>query len=160
MTIRMAIRTRGRPLAAVVLPLAGLLALSTVQAQQGGARFMRDCGAWVEKKGYSVDYIEQRTGERPAGNMAQNWRSNLEPKDVQPGDVVFMYVGDTGGQRAEVVDEVVRGADGTIQSFRTSSMNVGKMVEPVCNITENFGKVVQRSVEFDRVIRAWRPKRP
>jgi hypothetical protein len=33
------------------------------------------------------------------------------------------------------------------------------MVEPVCNITENFGQVVRRTVEFERVIRAWRPEK-
>lgn len=126
---------------------------------QGSARFMRECGQWVEKKGYSVDYLEQRTGVRPSGNMAGDMRSNLDIKDVQPGDVVFLATNDTGGQRAEVVDEVIRGADGTIEALKTSSMNIGKMVEPACNITENFGKVVQRRVAFDRVQRAWRPEK-
>jgi hypothetical protein len=126
---------------------------------QGSARFMRECGQWVEKKGYSVDYLEQRTGVRPSGNMAGDMRSNLDTKDVQPGDVVFLATNDAGGQRAEVVDEVIRGADGNIEALKTSSMNIGKMVEPGCNITENFGKVVQRRVAFDRVQRAWRPEK-
>jgi hypothetical protein len=143
-----------RTLAVVCLALGAVPA-----AAQDNARWMRHCGAWVAKKGYSVDYIEQRTGQRPTGNMAQNWRSNLAPKDVQPGDVVFMRVGDGAGQRAEVVDEVLKNDDGTIRAFRTSSMNVGKMVEPVCNITESFGQVVRRTVEFERVIRAWRPEK-
>ena len=126
---------------------------------QDNARFIKRCGEWVAKKGYSVDYIEQRTGERPSGNMAQNWRSNLDPKDAAPGDVVFIGVdgGDGKGQRAEVVEEVSRDVDGSIKSFRTSSMNIGKSVEAECHVTENFGKVTTRRVAFDRVIRAWRP---
>lgn len=126
---------------------------------QDNARFMRQCADWVAKKGYSVDYIEQRTGERPSGNMAQNWRSNLDPKDAAPGDVVFVGVdtADGKGQRAEVVEEVTRNADGSIKSFRTSSMNIGKTVEAECHVTENFGKVTTRRVAFDRVVRAWRP---
>lgn len=126
---------------------------------QDNTKFMRDCYQWVERKGYSVDYIEQRTGQRPAGNLASNWVSNLEPAEVQPGDVVFMYTGEGRGQRAEVVDEVLRQPDGAIRAFRTSSMNMGRMVEPVCNITEGFGKVTRRTVDFARVIRAWRPEK-
>lgn len=142
------------PLAALVLLGAGPAA----QAQDN-ARWMRECSDWVAKKGYSVDYIEQRTGERPSGNMAQNWRSNLEPKEARAGDVVFIYVESPNGkgQRAEIVEEVLRNEDGSIRGFRTSSMNMGKMVEPFCNITENFGKVRVRRVEFDRVLRAYRP---
>lgn len=160
---------RGRPadgcasasggLAALLGLLACMLAAAPPVHAQDNARFMRDCAEWVAKKGYSVDYIEQRTGQRPAGNMAQNWRANLEPQDVQAGDVVFVHVesADGKGQRAEVVDEVLRLADGSISGFRTSSMNIGKMVLPQCHVTENFGKVSRRRVAFDRVERAWRP---
>ncbi len=139
--------------------LALLLATAPAVHAQDNARFMRDCAEWVAKKGYSVDYIDQRTGERPAGNLARDWRANLDPKDVQAGDVVFVHVDsvDGKGQRAEVVDEVLRLADGSISGFRTSSMNIGKMVEPQCHVTENFGKVSRRRVGFDRVQGAWRP---
>jgi len=142
------------PLAALVLLGSG----AAVQAQNN-TRWMSECAGWVAKKGYSVDYIEQRTGERPSGNMAQNWRSNLEPKEARAGDVVFLYVAsaDGNGQRAEIVEDVLRNEDGSIRGFRTSSMNLGKMVEPHCHITENFGKVSMRRVEFDRVLRAYRP---
>ncbi len=138
---------------------AAMLVPAPATHAQDNARFMKRCGEWVAKKGYSVDYIEQRTGERPSGNMAQNWRSNLDPKDAAPGDVVFIGVdgGDGKGQRAEVVEEVSRDADGRIKSFRTSSMNIGKSVEAECHVTENFGKVTTRRVAFDRVIRAWHP---
>lgn len=145
-----------RSIIAAALPVLAA-GLNLPAAAQDNSKWMRDCAQWVDKKGYSVDYIEQRTGVRPRGNMAQNWIANLEPKDAQPGDVVFLRVGDQSGQRAEVVDEVLRHADGSLRGFRTSSMNIGKTVEAACHITENFGKVVRRTVEFDRVIRAWRP---
>jgi hypothetical protein len=138
-----------------------LLALATAAAHADNAKWRRDCAEWIEKKGYSVDYIEQRTGQRPAGTLARDWRTNLEPRDAGPGDVVFLRVDSRDGQaqRVEVVDEVVKAADGSIRVFKTSSMNTGKMVEPRCHITENFGKVRQRTVAFDRVVGAWRAER-
>jgi hypothetical protein len=130
---------------------------------QGSAKFMRECASWVAKKGYSVDYIEQRVGTRPAGTTAADWIANLDPKDVQPNDVVFLRVDSATAksQRAEVVDEVLRNKDGSIRALRTSSMNSGAMVEPACHVTENFGQVTTHRVAFDRVVRAWRaPVKP
>lgn len=152
-------RATPRQLLAAAVAACGALTTAMPAAAQDNARFVRDCAEWIAKKGYSVDYVEQRTGERPSGNMASNWLANLDPLQVRPGDVVFLHVetADGKGQRAEVVDEVVRTADGTIASLRTSSMNVGKLVEPHCHITDNFGQVVTRRVRFDRVLRAWRP---
>lgn len=140
------------------------LAVVAVLATPAGAAradwFMRECADWVAKKGYSVDYIEQRTGQRPMGNMAGDWMPNVEPKDAIPGDVLLVRLASSSsGQRAEVVDEVLRRPDGTIRAFRTSSMNIGKMVEPRCRITENFGKVTERTVKFERVHGVWRPPR-
>lgn len=132
-------------------------------AQGGAARFMRDCAAWIEKKGYSVDYIEQRTGTRPSGNLAQDWVSNLDPQEAGPGDVVFVYVDSASAraQRAEVVDAVLKDEAGRIRAFLTSSMNVGRLVEPACSVTDRFGVVTQRELPFERIVRAWRPpKRP
>jgi hypothetical protein len=123
-----------------------------------GNKWMRDCAGWVDKKGYSVDYIEQRLGVRPNANMARDWTYNLDPKDAQRDDVVFLRVeaADARAQRVEVVDEVIRAADGSVRAFKTSSMNTGKMVEPRCHITDNFGKVRRRTVSFEQVVGAWR----
>jgi len=140
---------------------AGACMLAAQAQAADNSKWMRDCAEWIQKKGYSVDYIEQRTGQRPEGTMARHWQPNLDPKDASPNDVVFLRVdsADGQGQRVEVVDEVVKGADGTIRAFRTSSMNIGKTVEPKCHVTENFGKVRTRTVAFDRVTGAWRPAR-
>lgn len=125
---------------------------------QDTSSFNRKCASWIEKKGYSVDYIEQRTGIRQTG-MAATWRANLEPKDAQPGDIVFQRVeaADLNSERAQVVEQVLTNPDGSIRAFRVSEMNIGKMVEPSCHITENFGKVTMRNVPFERILRAWRP---
>jgi hypothetical protein len=148
--------------AAVLLPILPMLLVCAAGGAhaQASQKFQRECAEWVAKKGYSVDYIEQRVGTRPSGNSASDWVANLDPKDVQPNDVVFMYIQSAGGkaQRAEVVDEVLRHPDGSIRALRTSSMNSGPMVEPVCHVTENFGKVTTHRVAFDRVIRAWRAR--
>ena len=140
---------------------AAVLVVVPVHAADGN-KWMRDCSEWVEKKGYSVDYVEQRTGVRPNANMARDWVPNLDPKDATRDDVVFLRVeaADGRAQRVEVVDEVIRADDGTIRAFKTSSMNIGKMVEPKCHITENFGKVRRRTVNFEQVIGAWRSTKP
>jgi hypothetical protein len=138
---------------ALVLASAGPAA-----AQGSNERFKRECADWISKKGYSSDYIEQRTGSKPAGDMAGDWMSNIATADVKPGDVVLLYVDSVGGRgkRAEVVEEVLRNADGSVAGYRTSSMNIGRMVEPQCHVTENFGKVSTRRVAADRVVGAWR----
>ena len=123
---------------------------------QASSGFVNRCAEWIAKKGHSADYIEQRTGQRPRGNVAADWRANLEPANVKPGDVVSLSSSNSG-QRAEVVDEVLRAAAGALAELKTSSMNNGKMLEPSCQITVNFGKVTQRVVTFAAVMHAWRP---
>jgi hypothetical protein len=66
---------------------------------QASSGFVNRCAEWIAKKGYSVDYIEQRTGQRPRGNMAADWRANLEPANLKPGDVVFLSSGNSGQRR-------------------------------------------------------------
>jgi hypothetical protein len=147
--------------ARVVCVVTLVLGVAPLHAADGN-KWMRDCSEWVEKKGYSVDYIEQRVGVRPNANMARDWVPNLDPKDATRDDVVFLRIeaADGRAQRVEVVDEVVRADDGSIRAFKTSSMNIGKMVEPKCHITENFGKVRRRTVSFEQVIGAWRSAKP
>ena len=142
------------------LSVAALAAAAHAQAADH-SKWQRECAEWIQKKGYSVDYIEERTGQRPSGTMARDWMPNLEAKDARANDVVFLRVdsADGQGQRVEVIDEVVSAADGSVRAFKTSSMNIGKMVEPKCHITENFGKVRKRTVAIDRVIGAWRAER-
>ena len=64
---------------------------------------------------------------------------------------------DLNSERAQVVEQVLTNPDGSIRAFRVSEMNIGKMVEPSCHITENFGKVTMRNDPFERILRAWRP---
>ena len=68
---------------------------SNVNAQN----FAEKCKSWIEKKGYSTDYIESKTGKRQPG-MAPQWTDNVEAEAVQVRNVVFAYVfGDSKAQR-------------------------------------------------------------
>jgi len=132
---------------------------AAAQAQgQDTPKFDRECAEWIAKKGYSPDYIEQRTGERQTG-MARNWRPNIELEELAPGDVVLQGVDtpDGRGQRVAMVEEVLKRKDGSIRAVRVSEMNLGKLVEPRCHVTENFGKVTMRTIALDRLRSAWRP---
>ena len=64
-----------------------LLGSNPVHAQS--ASFIRDCQKWIDKKGYSTDYIEQKTGKRQSG-LASSWRGNVRVQGIQPGDVVLV----------------------------------------------------------------------
>jgi hypothetical protein len=132
-------------------------ALPAVQAQPT-PKFDRDCADWIAKKGYSSDYIEQRTGERQAGR-ARQWRSNITLDELAPGDAVLQGVdsADGRGQRVAIVDSVLRHEDGSIRAVQVSEMNFGKLVDARCHVTENFGKVTSRTIAIDRLRSAWRP---
>jgi len=147
------------PRALLFAAFAALSILPTAQAQESG-RFERDCREWIDRRGYSPDYIEQRTGLRQAG-MGRNWRPNTELKDLAAGDVVLQGIDSTDGrgQRVAIVEAVLRHPDGSIRAVRVSEMNLGKMVEPRCHVTENFGKVTTRTIPVDRLRSAWRPEK-
>ena len=133
-----------------------LLALGTAWSQNSG-RVEAECKEWVDKKGYSVDYIELRTGKRQEG-MAREWRGNVELGEVQPGDVVMEWLKAGNGQRAEFVEEIKRDAAGKPTAVRVSEWNLGKMVNERCHVTEDFGRLSKpRWIAMDLVLRVWRP---
>lgn len=70
---------------------AAFLAVPLASAQS--TAFQRDCAQWIEKHGYSADYIKLRTGKRQRGTP-DGWRSNIAVKDVQAGDVVITAIKD------------------------------------------------------------------
>jgi len=123
--------------------------------------FQRDCAQWADKHGYSTDYIKQKIGKRQPG-QAENWRGNVEPKDVQPGDVVVTHVRHKSrGMRASYVEEVRRNSDGSAASVLVSEWNVGPFVDERCNVTDHFGMLSpQRPIAIDTVVKVWRPSLP
>ena len=67
--------------------------------------FIKACQNWIDKKGYSTDYIEQKTGTRQPG-LASEWRGNVQVEDLQPGDVILIHLSVAGAMHAALADEV------------------------------------------------------
>ena len=122
--------------------------------------FAEKCKSWIEKKGYSSDYIETKTGKRQPGFAAQ-WKGNVEPADVQVGDVVFTYVpNSTTAQRATMVDEVVT-SDGKVTAVIYSEWNQGKrFTDRDCLVTDTFGLPTSGRLPVPAILRVWRPSLP
>ena len=141
--------------------LFAMLASSALSVPAQEFNFQRDCAQWADKHGYSTDYIKQKIGKRQPG-QAENWRGNVEPKDVQPGDVVVTHVRHKShGMRASYVEEVRRNTDGSAASVLVSEWNVGPFVDERCNVTDHFGTLSpQRPIPIDTVVRVWRPSLP
>ena len=119
--------------------------------------FIRDCQPWIEKRGYSTDYIESKTG-KSQGGLAGKWRGNVARETVRPGDVILIALSAPGAQHAALVEEVRTGADGAVSAVRVSEWNWGRMVEPRCMITETFGRLAPpRWVKIDSIAHVWRP---
>ena len=76
--------------AACATLLVALTAMPTPALAQNEPFAVR-CKQWIEKKGYSLDYIEQRTGKRQPG-QPPSWKGNVKPEAVQVGDVVISSV--------------------------------------------------------------------
>ena len=122
--------------------------------------FIKACQSWIDKRGYSTDYIEQKTGRRQSG-LASEWRGNIQLEDLQPGDVVLIRLPAPGAMHAALADEVRRNEDGTVSGIRLSEWNWGKMTDKQCLITENFGKLSPaRWITRDVVAHVWRPSLP
>lgn len=141
----------------LMLPLCWALC-ATASAQS----FAEKCKDYVEKKGYSADYIESKTGKRQPGPAAR-WKSNIELSDLKVGDVVFAYLRDAGGnaQRVAMVDEVIAGADGKATAVIISEWNFGKrFTDKDCFVTDKFGLPTSTREPVAAILRAWRPSLP
>jgi hypothetical protein len=145
-----------RPLIPLLLALATGAVAVPAAAHAQSASFLRDCREWIDKKGYSTDYIEQKTGKRQPG-MASGWTGNVATGDVRAGDVALIRIRGTDAQHAAYVEEVRKSTDGTT-SLRLSEWNWGPMTNQRCLVTENFGKLASgRWVALEAVAQVWRP---
>ena len=131
------------------------------QGQGSGATGAPDCSQWQARKGYSVDYIQQKTGKRQRG-MADSWRGNVEPNEVEPGDVVLTPILDKGRRlHPSYVEEVRRNTDGNVAAVIVTEWNLGKYVDEACLATDHFGRDSgKRPVPIELVVRVWRPSLP
>jgi hypothetical protein len=133
-----------------------LLSLALCMAARAQS-FAETCKSWIDKKGYSTDYIETRIGKRQPG-FAPQWRGNVEPADVQVGDVVFGYVSnDMMAQRVALVDEVER-KDGKPIAVIYSEWNRGnRYIDRDCFVTDKFGLMSSGRLPVSAILRVWRP---
>jgi len=141
-----------------------LLALSATPSWAQTARepFAVRCKQWIDKKGYSLDYIEQRTGKRQEG-QPPTWKGNVKPEAVQVGDVVIAQVaGDVAAQRVAYVEEVSAGTDGLAYAVFVTEWNQGRqMLDRDCLVTNLFGQTGSKlRVPLNTVLRVWRPSLP
>jgi hypothetical protein len=150
------VRVVRRAAAVVALILLGGAVLSHAQSP----KFLADCRAWVERKGYSTDYIEQKTGKRQPG-LAGSWRGNVDLDRAEPGDVVLVRLRAPGAMHAALVEEVRRGTGGAVSAVRVSEWNWGRMTDERCLVTENFARLAPaRWVDADAIALVWRPSQP
>lgn len=147
--------------AALLLSVLVLGAASGPLHAQDGFVFNRDCAKWLEQKGYSTDYIQQKVGTRQRG-FAQNWQGNVEPKDVQPGDVVIAFIRQKGqNMRVAYVEEVRRNADGTSGAVFVTEWNQGKYTDERCFVTDHFGRLSEsKPMTVGTIDKVWRPSLP
>ena len=138
-----------------ILPLC-LALCATASAQS----FAQKCKDWIDKKGYSTDYIESKIGKRQPG-LAPQWKGNVEPTEVQVGDVVFGYVeNSTTAQRVALVDEVEL-KDGKPAAVIYSEWNQGKRyTDQDCFVTDKFGLPTSGRLPVPAILRVGRPSLP
>jgi hypothetical protein len=142
----------------VVAVVAGGLGSAT---SARAADFQRDCVQWIDKHGYSADYIQLKTGKRQRGTP-DGWRGNIAPKDIRPGDVVITPIQDKAPHlRVSYVEDVRANADGSAGAAIITEWNEGRYVDEPCFVTDHFGRDSgRRAIPIDSVVRAWRPSLP
>ena len=142
------------------LVAAAILLVSPAAARAQSASFLADCKRYIDQKGYSTDYIEEKTGKRQPG-LAAAWRGNVAVREVQPGDVVLIRLRVPGAMHAALAEEIARKSDGTVERIRVSEWNWGRTTDARCLVTENFGRLApERWVDPDAVAYVWRPSLP
>lgn len=114
------------------------------------------CAQWVAKRGYALDYAEQRTGFRPP--TTDKWTNNVHRDDLDVDDVVVLK---SMPGHVALIDEVERNAAGKITALKVSDFNYrAKSGEPWqderCKVSANFGKATTRKVSISEVSGQWR----
>jgi hypothetical protein len=116
--------------------------------------FKTRCAAWLAKRGYSRDYIEERTGVRPPPRG--RWHDNIRLSELRPGDVVVLKV--WPGHLA-FVEEIERDGAGNVAKLKVSDFNYGPgqpWLDRSCEVTSQFGKVSTRWVAVEETSGYWR----
>lgn len=153
-----------RAAAAIATLLLFAAGITPAQPVRDTAQWRERCKTWIERKGYPVDHIQQKTGRRQPG-MAASWKGNVPREQVQVGDVAIRSLSVEDGRTLQVAGyvEAVEPASGSSEIFLTlSAMALGgkTLVDGECFVTESFGQVSQHRVPLSAVLRVWRPSLP
>lgn len=134
----------------VILSIIYLVILFNFDANAG------DCDKYIGK-GYCVDYIKNKIGEKQSGNASQ-WKGNIQNiKEVKKGDVVI-FPNLAGGLGHVAYVESVNKNNNNILSINISEKNYGvTMVNKSCGVTNMFNKIGYRTIKIEDVGRVWRP---
>ena len=156
-----------RVASAVALLLGSLLANTDAAAQTrrpGSAEWLEHCKRWIERKGYPVDYVEQRTGKRQPG-FAGSWKGNVRPDEARAGDVAIVSL-PRGDGRPEVGAAVIEsveppaGSSGAFLTISAMGLMGSAWSDPECFVADTFGRVVGGRIQLSSVTRVWRPSLP
>ena len=141
-----------------------VLMVALVSPALAQSDFATRCKQWIDKKGYSTDYIEHKTGKRQPG-LGPRWKGNVALADVQVGDVVISSIAGGfggGGERVGYVEEVDKGSDGTPSAVFITEWNAGRrFLDRECNVSDQFGQTSTKTrIPMATVLRVWRPSLP
>ena len=143
---------------AVVLSalVAALVAFAPCEARaQGAGDFTSRCASWIAKKGYSRDYIAQRTGTYPP--LRTRWHDNIRAEELRPGDVVVETI---WPGHVAIVESVERDAAGKPVRLEVTSFNHGDgrgWIDRDCEVTKTFGVATNHWITMAETDGYWRP---
>jgi hypothetical protein len=142
-----------------MLCLMAIVLSRTSRAQDG--KFEDKCAQWIEKKGFTRNYIATRIDKLQPGSPT-TWRGNVEAGQVQVGDIVLVRLRDAPESlKAGYVETVARGPDGIATRAEVSSWNWGGgYVDRGCSVTKQFGQHSLNPVLGTEIVRVWRPSLP
>ena len=132
-----------------------LASLAFSAAAQGDGDRATRCASWIAKKGYSRDYVEQRTGFRPPPR--NRWQDNIRLEELQVGDVVGVTL---WPGHVALVEEIARHQDAKPTRLRVSSFNYGHgqgWIDRSCEVTVKFGMETASWVSIAETTGYWRP---
>jgi len=139
----------------IIISAGMLVAVPTSGRAQSESDPATRCATWIAKKGYSRDYVEQRTGARPPPRS--NWRDNIRPEELQPGDVVVLTL---WPGHVAVIEEITRDQSGKPERMRVSSFNYGRgqrWIDRDCEVSAKFGVETSHWVSLGETVCYWRP---
>ncbi len=133
---------------------------SSQTLRPGSPEWLKRCQEWIGKKGYPVDYIEQKTGRRQEG-FASAWKGNVLAQELRAGDVAILSLPNPDGRTVmgaayvEAIEPAANGSEAFVV-FSAMGLMVKQWIDQECFVGDTFGRVVHSRVPVSRVVRGWR----